>query len=1246
MVSTLSLCINSLWLHCILVFVSGTSFPLGNTTTKCSFSKASEDDTWHLCDCVPVGNDGSVHVMCRQLLASTVPSLPMGDSQTHGSIVALSMTDGGLAFIQQDAFRMHDIQALDFANNQIQTVNVNAFRGLEMKLTHLSLKHNNLSVIPAWALTYLHHLQVLRLDGNRISHIRANTFDETQLNNLHFLHLDNNQISFIPNMAFARLRLIVLTLSNNRITHLEKMSLPASLSILELKNNLLIQIPYLALKDKTALQVLDLDGNNISSLHSNSEVHFKNELRLVLRNNKIRSLTSTSFKSFRKFKELDLSYNQISSVHPGAFEGISQIKTLDLSYNLIAFIARGTLKNLAKNLERLNLEENIFHALPEALVDLRNLTHLNLNGNKLTKLNEEMIEGLKDALVELSLAYNRLKMVPTNILNGMRRLQHLDLSKNSIKSLHRLAFGTFDGTGTSLIHLNLAGNQLKVIEDPGVFLYMTSLAYLDLSYNQLDEIEPKTFEKLPGLERLYLQNNKLKRLPLHTSQRMQNLRQLNLDNNEIKELPDHLLTSTPHLEHLSIAGNRIHSINDRVFHSSSSKALKSLNLAGNQISSISSRAFQHMDKLQVLKLNNNRIRTIDPAVFAELRNLRHLDLSHNEITYIHPQAFSNMPVLETLLLDHNKIEGIDRSAFYRISRIETLDLSHNELKNFSCEQLGSVQTIYNLNLAHNRIAQIDLTCILRSLVRLDLGHNFLETIRKKMMDGADRLLEITLRNNGILELQGHTFSCCPKLSIIDLSHNHLKTIQKGTFSDQELLSRLDISYNALQTFQQGCFGKNNVLFLDVSFNELTRVPTDALQSTAACISALSLDSNRIRTLESSQFFGLQNLTRLVISRNSIETIEDAAFEHLPALKYLDISNNPISTWSPTAFRDMSSSMESLNLANTGLFSMPRMNHHAIRQFNLSMNKIYEISRADMKRTAQLISLDISNNNLRRLEEDVFEDLVNLRELNISGNPITDILGEHFQPLYQLETLSMHDLSSLTRLPRPSEFAQLANLRNLEMHNLASSDFKYNSTEILQHLPPLRSLYIELREQVINSQLHDVDMTHLRQLTITGKNITNISSVAVHALRGYKVHLSVINTSLQEFPNSLFTTLGGVYFLTLSLPHNKIRTIQPFKNSIQPWVNQHGTILESIDLTGNPIECDCSMSWLAEWIQLSTANARELEKSYCKNKASTENSLTYVYTRYYSNSSRCSLENGVNVNAFSFVVCTIWVLLLL
>ncbi|VDL77506.1 unnamed protein product [Nippostrongylus brasiliensis] len=892
------------------------------------------------------------------MLASTVPSLPVVGFQPQppANIVALSMTEGGLAFVQQDAFRTHDIQALDFANNQIQTVNVNAFRGLE--------------------------------------------------------------ISIIPNMAFARLRLIVLTLSNNRITQLEKLSLPPSLSILELKNNLLTEIPYLALKDKSALQVLDLDSNNISSLQYNAEVSFKNDIKLVLRNNKIQTLTSSSLKSFRKFKELDLSYNQISSVFPAAFETISYVKALDLSYNSLAYIARGTFKNLAKNLERINLEENIFHALPMALSDLRNLTHLNMNGNKLTRLDEEALRGMKEVLVDLSLAYNRLKAVPTNALNGMVRLQHLDLSKNNIKQLDRLAFGTLDGTGKSLMQLNLAGNQLKSIEEPGVFLYMTSLAYLDLSYNQLEHIESSTFEKLPGLERLYLQNNKLRQFPIKSEQKMDNLRQLNLDNNLIEELPDNLLNSCQRLEHLSLAGNRIHIITDKIFHSSTSKGLKSLNLAGNQISTLSKRAFQLMGNLQIIRLNNNRLRTIDISVFAELRNLRHVDLSDNKIIQILPQAFTNLPLIDTLLLHHNEIERIDRSAFHRIARIETLDLSHNVLKNFTCEQLGSVQTIFNLILAHNRISHLDLTCILRSLVRLDLGGNNLESMKKNMLDGADKLTEIVLRDNGILELQGRTFSCCPKLSRIDLSHNHLRTIRKETFSDP---------------------------------------------STSDSMAILNLDQNQIKTLESSQFLELRNLTQLIVSRNRIETIEEAAFEHLLVLKHLDISNNPVSTWSPTAFRDMSNTMDTLNLANTGLFSIPRMGHHAIRHFNLSMNKIYEINRADLAKTAQLYLLDVSYNNIMRLQYDIFTDLVNLKVLNISGNPLNEILAEQLESLYQ-------------------------------MHNIAHSALHYNVTRLVRHLPPLRSLHIQLQESIIDEQLRDIDMTHVRHLTITGSNITNVNKL--------------------------------------------------------------------------------------------------------------------------------------------------------
>lgn len=61
-----------------------------------------------------------------------------------------------------------------------------------------------------------------------------------------------------------------------------------------------------------------------------------------------------------------------------------------------------------------------------------------------------------------------------------------------------------------------------------------------------------------------------------------------------------------------------------------------------------------------------------------------------------------------------------------------------------------------------------------------------------------------------------------------------------------------------------------------------------------------------------------------------------------------------------------------------------------------------------------------------------------------------------------------------------------------MHHLASTAHPYNVTHIVQHLPPLRSLHIELRESLVDEQLRDIDMTHVRRLTITGPNITNVS----------------------------------------------------------------------------------------------------------------------------------------------------------
>lgn len=119
------------------------------------------------------------------------------------------------------------------------------------------------------------------------------------------------------------------------------------------------------------------------------------------------------------------------------------------------------------------------------------------------------MNSFKTSLQELLLAFNRLTRIPTELLDGMNNLRHLDLSKNRIHHVEPLAFGKFDGTGKNLVRLNLAGNQIQSLKNPGTFLYMSSLAYLDLSFNQIREMSKSVFERLEGLESLFLQVEKI-----------------------------------------------------------------------------------------------------------------------------------------------------------------------------------------------------------------------------------------------------------------------------------------------------------------------------------------------------------------------------------------------------------------------------------------------------------------------------------------------------------------------------------------------------------------------------------------------------------------------------------------------------------------------------------------------------------------------------------------------------------------
>ncbi|KAI6238020.1 hypothetical protein M3Y99_00728900 [Aphelenchoides fujianensis] len=312
-----------------------------------------------------------------------------------------------------------------------------------------------------------------------------------------------------------------------------------------------------------------------------------------------------------------------------------------------------------------------------------------------------------------------------------------------------------------------------------------------------------------------------------------------------------------------------------------------------------------------------------------------------------------------------------------------------------------------------------------------------------------------------MEIHVDAFQTPKKLKFLDLSGNQLHT---------ESLEYLDLSHNYLSSIEAGVFGRDNVLKLSFRRNNFSTIPTKALGSIRGSLRELDMSFNSIRSLDTADFSGLHAIKRLVLAHNRIESIEANAFEDMRRLEFLDLSHNPITTWSPHVFRGISGGLKAINMAGTGLFSLPKLTNKSVRFLNISNNKIYELQKADVEHLKKLQILDLANNNLREVPPETLAELGQLKHLNLNGNSIRELNAEHLEHLRELETLQIAHMHDLLRLPPAESFAHLVQLQNLQIYDLPRVTANYNITDILRHLPPLRTLHFDVHSFILEKQL--------------------------------------------------------------------------------------------------------------------------------------------------------------------------------
>lgn len=184
------------------------------------------------------------------------------------------------------------------------------------------------------------------------------------------------------------------------------------------------------------------------------------------------------------------------------------------------------------------------------------------------------------------------------------------------------------------------------------------------------------------------------------------------------------------------------------------------------------------------------------------------------------------------------------------------------------------------------------------------------------------LTEINLSNNLLTTLHDDAFSGLSSLSILNLEGNQLTDITNNNAKYIKFLSSLtslNLKNNNITSFKISSFNYPNMLFLDLSHNQLTDFELISLKGFTA-LTDLRLNHNSLTLSGTGSQAMLKNvptLTKLVLNNNQISDITDQLSYQI-ALQYLDLSNNQITTIDSSAFSNQQNSLQKLGLENNGI----------------------------------------------------------------------------------------------------------------------------------------------------------------------------------------------------------------------------------------------------------------------------------------------------------------------------------------
>lgn len=255
---------------------------------------------------------------------------------------------------------------------------------------------------------------------------------------------------------------------------------------------------------------------------------------------------------------------------------------------------------------------------------------------------------------------------------------------------------------------------------------------------------------------------------------------------------------------------------------------------------------------------------------------------------------------------------------------------------------------------------------------------------------------------------------------------------------------------------------------------------------------------------------------------------------------MDLSYNDIQEFPQWILNNLPKSLESLNLANTSLKTIPVLEACNILLLNLSSNAIQTIQSETLEQLNKVQILDFSNNQLPLIYNNLWSNLQQLRSLYLQTNPIQSISNSSFSNMEQLQELFIKNLK-LQDIQKDA-FHQLTALKKIEMDTYPKVK-NINLSQLLSKNHGLKEVHLHVQENELDGILNGNVPKSLRAIILEGENLRSMAESAFADIQSQEILLDIRNTNITSLSQKLFQNMKEVKNLTASFKNNKLQKVE-------------------------------------------------------------------------------------------------------